>query len=196
MTFDAVVLAGGRSERLGGRPKAQLVFNGSTLLERTLKAVQDARQIVIVGDPGSSTVPITTIVTCEVPRFGGPVPALAGGLVAATGAVSEWVLLLACDMPHVVNAIPGLLSHRAGDGVLARDDDGRDQYLLACYRRAALLDAVDAHSGALAGMSMRALVGTLDTTVIDIPAGSARDVDTWDDAADFDILPNTGALHD
>ena len=33
--FDAIVLAGGRSSRLGGVPKAGLVLDGQTLLERT-----------------------------------------------------------------------------------------------------------------------------------------------------------------
>lgn len=196
MTFDAIILSGGRSARLGGRPKAHLVFDGSTLLECTLLSVQDARQIVIVGDPGPTAVSATTIVTRETPPYGGPVPALTAGLAAGTGVVSEWVLVLACDMPRVGEAIPVLLSHPSGDGVLGLDVDGREQYLLACYRRAALIDALDAHSGALIGMSMRALIGTLNTRRIDIPAGSARDIDTWDDAADFDILPSTGELHD
>ncbi|MGZ4663286.1 MAG: NTP transferase domain-containing protein, partial [Arthrobacter sp.] len=36
MEFDAVILAGGRSSRLGGVPKARLNFDGATLLERSL----------------------------------------------------------------------------------------------------------------------------------------------------------------
>ncbi|WP_340639303.1 NTP transferase domain-containing protein, partial [Arthrobacter sp. Hiyo1] len=32
MDFDAVILAGGKSSRLGGVPKAQLRYDGATLL--------------------------------------------------------------------------------------------------------------------------------------------------------------------
>ncbi|MCC5783938.1 molybdopterin-guanine dinucleotide biosynthesis protein A, partial [Kocuria sp. CCUG 69068] len=47
--FHAVVLAGGRSARLGGRPKAGLRRAGRTLLELTLDAVREAAGVVVVG---------------------------------------------------------------------------------------------------------------------------------------------------
>ncbi|MGO4494169.1 molybdenum cofactor guanylyltransferase, partial [Arthrobacter sp. 2YAF22_2] len=53
MEYDAVILAGGRSSRLGGVPKAQLRVDGATLLERSLQAASGARRTVVVGpDPG------------------------------------------------------------------------------------------------------------------------------------------------
>ena len=187
MIFDAVVLAGGRSSRLGGHPKPQLIFEGSTLLERTLHAVQDARQIVIVGDPGATAVPPTTIVTREDPQFGGPAAAIAAGLSAVTGAAADWVLVLACDMPGVGLAVPVLLSTRAVDGVVALDDDRREQYLLARYRRAALSEALGALDRPVSGMSVRTLIAGLAVTLVDVPSGSSADVDTWDDAAQLGI---------
>ncbi len=54
MDFDAVILAGGRSSRLGGSPKAGLVIGGQTLLERALQAARGALAMVVVGpDPGT-----------------------------------------------------------------------------------------------------------------------------------------------
>ncbi|MFD1214070.1 molybdenum cofactor guanylyltransferase, partial [Arthrobacter sp. GCM10027362] len=50
-SHDAVVLAGGRSSRLGGVPKALLEFEGRTLLRRTLDALSGARRIAVVGPP-------------------------------------------------------------------------------------------------------------------------------------------------
>jgi molybdopterin-guanine dinucleotide biosynthesis protein A len=194
MLFDAVVLAGGRSSRLGGQPKSELEFDGSTLLQRTLDAVQDARQIVLVGEPGTAELSAATIVTRETPAFGGPAAAIAAGLEAATGDLAEWVVVLACDMPFVAKAVPSLLANAAGDGVLAVDSDGRNQYLLACYRRAALQNAVE--HGSVAGLSVRKLIAGLNTSVVQVPAGASIDIDTWADATLFDIPHGTGVHHD
>ncbi|MDJ0335173.1 NTP transferase domain-containing protein [Salinibacterium sp. G-O1] len=195
MIFDAVVLAGGRSSRLGGHPKSALIFEGETLLQHTLNAVQDARQIVVVGEPGATAVSPATVVVREDPPFGGPVAAIAAGLAAATGDTSEWVVLLACDMPFVAQAVPVLLANADHDGALAVDADGREQYLLACYRRAALDDALNLQDGAVTGMSVRQLIAGLTTTLVTVPAGSSTDIDTWDDAARLGISPETGARH-
>lgn len=60
--FDAVVLAGGRSSRLGGRSKALLQLDGSTLLRRTLEAVRGSRRIAVVTDAGLAA---TTPMACR-----------------------------------------------------------------------------------------------------------------------------------
>uniref|UniRef100_UPI0039EF6021 molybdenum cofactor guanylyltransferase n=1 Tax=Sinomonas sp. G460-2 TaxID=3393464 RepID=UPI0039EF6021 len=49
LAFDAIVLAGGRSSRLGGYPKPRLVYEGVTLLDRALGAVSAARRVAVVG---------------------------------------------------------------------------------------------------------------------------------------------------
>jgi molybdopterin-guanine dinucleotide biosynthesis protein A len=189
MIFDAVVLAGGKSSRLGGHPKSELRFETETLLQRTLTAVQDARQVVIVGEPGTAALSPTTIVTRESPVFGGPAAAIAAGLAAATGEPAVWVVVLACDMPSVARAVPLLLDRVFDgfnrDGVLAEDNG--QQLLLACYRRAALEVAIAAHAGSIAGMSVRDLVRGLSTAAVPVPAGSSADVDTWADAAAYGI---------
>ena len=54
MEFDAVILSGGRSSRLGGVPKSGLIYDGATLLERSLQAAGGAAAAVVVGpDPGT-----------------------------------------------------------------------------------------------------------------------------------------------
>ena len=54
MEFDAIILAGGRSSRLGGVPKSGLIYDGATLLERSLSAAGAAVRTVVVGpDPGT-----------------------------------------------------------------------------------------------------------------------------------------------
>ncbi|GGF10823.1 molybdenum cofactor guanylyltransferase [Subtercola lobariae] len=91
MNVDAIVLAGGRSSRLGGVAKAGLVFEGRTLLQRTLDAVPDARRTIVVGDTAlraqlGNAAPARSITFVrEDPPFAGPAAAVAAGLDALAG---------------------------------------------------------------------------------------------------------------
>ena len=54
MEFDAVILSGGRSSRLGGVPKSGLMHDGASLLDRALQAAGGAAAVAVVGpDPGT-----------------------------------------------------------------------------------------------------------------------------------------------
>ena len=57
MEFDAVILAGGRSSRLGGVPKAGLVYDGATLLERSLRGRAARRGASSSSAPTPGTCP-------------------------------------------------------------------------------------------------------------------------------------------
>jgi molybdopterin-guanine dinucleotide biosynthesis protein A len=186
--FDAVVLAGGRSSRLGGVPKQALVYDGATLLQRTLDAAAGAQTVVVVGpDPGP--LPAGVITCREEPPFAGPASAIGAGLAAlreTAGPRPAWILLLACDMPNVGQAVDALRGARGpGDGVMAVSADGRRQPLAGFYSTAALERSVRdlIARGALMNGSVSALLATLDVQLVTVPAGSTDDVDTWDDAA-------------
>ncbi|MGL4340562.1 MAG: molybdenum cofactor guanylyltransferase [Rhodoglobus sp.] len=195
MIFDAIILAGGRSTRLGGYPKASLRFRGRDLLEHSLDAARQAKRLVIVGDPDVIRVSPDIIVTREQPPFGGPAAGIAAGLTALRSSTVPWVLILACDIPDASRAVPILLSHLSGDGAIATDQHGQDQYLLACYRREALTNAVGACRDNIFGMSVRALVNNLATTTVTVPAGSTDDIDTWDDATRLGITIPSSTHH-
>ena len=186
--FDAVVLAGGRSLRLGGVPKQALTYDGATLLQRSLAAAAGAQSAVVVGpDPG----PLPGgVVTCrEEPPFAGPASAIAAGLAALRGTAGPrppFTLLLACDMPNVGVAVEALrLALRPGDGAMAVSPDGHRQPLVGFYSTAALQRSVQdlVSRGALMNGSVSALLARLDVQLVTVPAGSTDDVDTWDDAA-------------
>ena len=133
--FAAVVLAGGRAARLGGRPKPQLDVGGRTMLSTVLAALDGAAPRVVVGPP--QPVPAGVLLVRESPPGGGPVPALAAGLAAAGDA--EVVAVLAADLPFVtVDVVTALRERLTGDGVLVVDDTGRDQLLLGVWRTAVL----------------------------------------------------------
>ena len=183
MEFDAVVLAGGRSSRLGGTAKATLEIDGRSLLDLTLDAVTDARCTVVVGDVSA---PPGTLVTREFPAFGGPAAGIAAGLeVLDSGA--DLTLVLACDMPRVGEVVAALLAAGAGIAV----DDGREQYLAGLYPSVALRRSVSSRPGAapVDGRSVRSLLATIEATLplprVPVPAGSTHDIDTWTDAELF-----------
>jgi len=180
MIVDALILAGGRSSRLGGVPKSQLSISGVSLLARTVAAVAPVgvRRTVIVGDEGMDAV----VAIREEPAFAGPVAAIAAGL-RALPSDSDAVLVLACDMPEISSALPLLLTAFAGDGVIAVDR-GRRQQLAVVVRTSALTTALAALP-TVTDASMREVLAGLDLTEVAVPDGSTNDIDTWDDAARF-----------
>lgn len=154
----AVVLAGGRGERLGGASKPLLRREGRPLLQHAVDAAlaANARPVVVVGPEHTlarSTAPVRW--TREDPPFAGPATAVAAGLAALAAAPDQqaWVLLLAADLANAADALRLLLAATAGrsgggnddarDGWVAVDPDGRRQPLCGVYRRAALDEAVD-----------------------------------------------------
>lgn len=186
--FDAVILAGGRSSRLGGVPKQALIYDGATLLQRTLAAAAGAQAVVVVG-PDAGVLPAGVITSREDPPFAGPASAIGAGLAAlqeTAGPRPAFTLLLACDMPNVGQAVDVLRRRMGpGDGVMAVSADGHRQPLAGFYRSEALRRSVrDLISrGALMNGSVSALLARLDVQLVTVPAGSTDDVDTWDDAA-------------
>ena len=69
--YTAVVLAGGRAARLGGRAKPQLEVGGRTMLATVLAAVTDADLRIVVGP--RQPVPEDVLIVREEPPGGGPV---------------------------------------------------------------------------------------------------------------------------
>ena len=194
LDFDAVILAGGRSARLGGVPKQSMTYDGDTLLHRSVAAAGGARAVVVVG-PGRGDLPAGIFSCREEPPFCGPAAAIAAGLAKLEdvgGSRPRMTLVLACDMPNVRYAVAALRKTlEAGgpaatpDGVVAVSEDGRRQPLVGFYSTAALQRAVAelATKGSLINGSVRALLASLDVQPVAVPAGSTADVDTWDDAA-------------
>lgn len=185
---DAVLLAGGRASRLGGVDKTALAARGVTLLDHALAAAAGASRVVVVG-PTDRPVPTGVHRIREDPPFAGPVAALAAGLDAVTDSAAT-TLVLACDLVHPEAAVRHLLATvdatAMRDGLVAVDDDGRRQPLLALYRTAALAEALRRlreASGGLEDLSMRRLLAALDLVEVPLPSVLCADIDSADDAA-------------
>ncbi|WP_225437535.1 molybdenum cofactor guanylyltransferase [Arthrobacter sedimenti] len=186
--FDAVILAGGRSSRLGGVPKAGLVLDGATLLQRTCAALAGAGRMTVVGpepDDVGRLSPAAVFVR-EEPAFAGPAAAVVAGFRAGQGRRAPWCAVVACDMPRVAVLIEVLLGEAAAGAPvsLVAVDGGREQPLAALYRSDDLATAIDAvlARGPADNLSMRSLLASVKTRPVPVPPGTTHDVDTWNDA--------------
>jgi molybdopterin-guanine dinucleotide biosynthesis protein A len=211
-TFDAVILAGGRSSRLSGTPKALLRLEGKSLLLRTLEAVRRAQRIAVVG-PGELAGELATfrrgagapeaVLTREDPPFAGPAAGIAAGVAALDqGSGKEHdggrprgaglTLILACDMP-AADRLPEQLLDAVAAAPSARlwlpvDAGGRVQPLACCADSRALREALAGFTAAdLQGLSVRKLIADLPAARFPLAAAATDDVDTWEDAGRFGI---------
>lgn len=114
----AVILAGGRSSRMG-HDKALISVGGETLIQRTCRIALACTDVVYVVTPWPdryrSEVPDAVRFIVETPRpgqsgtFQGPLIALISTLNALQAVLEEsppaWVLALACDMPNLSAAV-------------------------------------------------------------------------------------------
>ncbi|CAL8896427.1 molybdenum cofactor guanylyltransferase [Kocuria varians] len=205
--FDTVVVAGGRSSRLGGTPKAGLPLGGSTLLAHTVAAARPFGTVVVVG-PEDQELPADVLRTREDPPFSGPAAAIAAGTVALRGLPVRraWTAVLACDMPAVDRALPTLVEAAARaeeaaraassssssspassevDGVVAVSTEGRREHLAVLLRTGALERALEA--APTTDASVRSVWRHLRWRETPVPEGSTADVDTWDDVRRLDL---------
>lgn len=208
MNRGALVLAGGRSSRMG-RDKAMLAFEGRLLLMRVamrMRLVPGVEEIVVACGPAERREPYAQALAAlhDVPvrvvpdeaEGLGPLAGLSAGLANAT---AEYVAVAPVDAPFLEPALVARLFERAEaerlDGaVVARE--GRVEALHGVYRRRttaghfryALVRGVRAAHEALAGLELAALdeaeAATLDPSGIHF-----RDMDTPADLASASKQP-------
>jgi molybdopterin-guanine dinucleotide biosynthesis protein A len=172
----AIVLAGGKSRRLG-RDKASEPLLGVPLLQRVLDRLSGVvSEFVVVTAPGQVlpelTSPARLTVVEDVYPGAGPL----GGLFTGLRAVSEDVALaVACDMPLVAPELAHLLlSLIPGHDAVVPVADGRLQPLCAAYARSCIepmqrrLDAGE--------LKLTALLDDLD--VVEVPPEAWRPLDS------------------
>ncbi|MEU6123128.1 NTP transferase domain-containing protein [Streptomyces sp. NPDC047123] len=177
------MLAGGGAARLGGADKPGVRVGGRALIDRVLAACSGAGTTVVVAAPRPTGRPV--LWAREEPAGGGPLAALDAGL---RHTAAEHVLVLSADLPFLggptVRRLLTALRESGADGAVLTDPDGRDQPLVAAYRRAALRREIDALAadGGLTGRPLRLLTARLGLTRVADPV-AAFDCDTWDDIA-------------
>jgi molybdenum cofactor guanylyltransferase len=172
----AIVLAGGASRRFGS-DKLVARIDGTTLLERSIGALEGlVDEIVVVIAPGRE-VPLPALGNRAAPvrfvadeeAFGGPLVGLRTGLAAAEG---DTVLVVGGDMPSLVPAVLELLLGRPpaalGDAI------GALRPLPCSLERQAALEAAEA---LLAGgeRRLRAVLASLGAATVAWPEWQALD---------------------
>lgn len=189
LPFDAIVLAGGRSTRLG-RNKLNESLGPQTVLERVVTSLGLADTIVIVGT--DQTVDIaklrwaterTTealIMMTEEPAGSGPAMGIAAGVRGLGESKPEkHTVVLGGDMPFVTRAVPALLGALTGhQAAVLIDNDNQVQYLASAWQHRALLTAT-AHTKP--GDSVRSIFTEINAAQIHDLYDASLDIDTESD---------------
>ena len=199
-TCAAIVLAGGRSTRMG-RDKATLMFDGAPLLARVVAAVGAVvDEVVVVARPEQVLPELAPLRAGVAVRHAvdaaddrGPVEGLRAGLASCDASI---VYATACDVPHLapafVAAVLAALRAAPDAAVAVPVVEGRLHPLAAAYRRAptlvaarALLAAGSARMTALVESLPHVVVPEADLRAADPTLASLTNVNT---PADLDAL--------
>jgi molybdopterin-guanine dinucleotide biosynthesis protein A len=180
-SYAVVVLAGGTSRRMGGGDKTALDLGaGRSVLDHLVGSLDGTVPVVVVGDSRPLERPVQW--TRESPTGGGPLAGVAAGLAALTGSAT-WVVVIAGDQPFAAEAVPPLLAAATAqpegvDAVVGVDGAGRDQPLLAAYRRATLSTLLtEPLAEPAAGRSMHSLLDQLEVHRIELVGQALLDID-------------------
>lgn len=142
MKFSAVILAGGKSSRMGC-DKAWLPFNGQSLLAHQIAAVRklNPMEILISGRADTDYRSLDCPVLMDELADAGPLAGIAAGLAASSAPL---VLVLAVDMPDMTSAVLRQLLERCAPeaGIVPRVNR-RLEPLAAIYPKVAAPFAVD-----------------------------------------------------
>ena len=146
MTAAGIVLAGGRSSRMG-TPKAALEWHGSTLLRRVTGIVARATggPIVVVRAPGQElpALPTGVEVAEDAHEGRGPLQGLAAGLTALADR-AEVAFVSSTDAPLLHPAfVRGVVGALDGEQDVALPQAGGFPHPLAAAYRTSLLPAVE-----------------------------------------------------
>jgi molybdopterin-guanine dinucleotide biosynthesis protein A len=180
-----VLLTGGASLRMG-LDKATLVLAGETLAQRAARVLSAACNPVIEVGSGATSLPCAR----EDPAGEGPLAGFLAGADTLALASDAMVVLLACDLPFVDDAVVRMLVEHPANGSVVPTVEGRKQYVCSRWTAAAIASARVAF--AQGERAMRALLGAGDTTfvVADAHARALADVDTPDDLARLGLAAN------
>ena len=137
MRITGVVQAGGRSVRMGGRPKALLELGGRRIIDRVVHVLRQVTDdLLIVTNTPELYASLGLPMVPDVFPDGGSLGGIYSGLLAAPG---EAAFTVACDMPFLMAEVARLVTERAGEAdVVVPRIDGQWETLHACYAKACL----------------------------------------------------------
>ncbi|MDA0769871.1 MAG: hypothetical protein BZY79_05085 [SAR202 cluster bacterium Casp-Chloro-G4] len=145
LNASGIVLAGGRSRRLG-RSKALEPFQGEPMISRVIERlsnITDDLVFVVNDQEQASGLPISSVpmnlphkTMVDMYPDGGSLGGIFTGLSAA---ISQWAFVVACDMPFLnVDLMRQMLSLREGYDAVVPRTDGYPEPTHALYSKSCL----------------------------------------------------------
>jgi molybdopterin-guanine dinucleotide biosynthesis protein A len=176
----AVILAGGRGERLGGVIKANLTIGGVRLLERVTAALSGADTILVAH--GSIAPEKLDLLTGQVaiPDLASPYAGPLAGLAAAVDwgltqvAPPEILVLAAVDTPYLPPDYVGRLTRDLGLAALAQFE-GQPYPTSSAWRFEALRNLASTVLAGTAPHSLKRLADQLGAASVDFPPHAGGD---------------------
>lgn len=148
-SLEAFVLIGGRSSRMG-HDKALLTIDGETFVQRAVNTIHsafpDIKISMVARDENqfhADDLPKGITIVYDIHKDRG---AYSGLHAALSNAKSEWIFVLACDMPFVTADLLKFMSDLIDgtfDTIVNMTSDGRVQPLCAFYRKERCLSEIE-----------------------------------------------------
>ena len=137
MSVTGVIQAGGKSTRMGGRPKALMELGGRRIIDRVvdvMRAVTD--DLLIVTNTSEAYASLGLPMVGDVFPEHGSLGGIYSGLRAAS---RDSIFTVACDMPFLMPDVARLVTDRASlADVIVPVVGGRFETLHACYAKSCL----------------------------------------------------------
>jgi len=102
INVNAMILAGGRSSRMGGPNKALIPLGDKTLIEHVIQRLQSqVDHLAINGDLQTLATVGCPVIEDNVVNFSGPLAGLYSGLLDPRLSSADYLLLAPCDGPFI-----------------------------------------------------------------------------------------------
>jgi molybdenum cofactor guanylyltransferase len=138
MRVTGVIQAGGKSTRMGGRPKALMELGGQRIIDRVVQAIRAVTEdVLLVTNTPDLYAALELPMVPDVFPDHGSLGGIYSGLKAAPG---DAAFTVACDMPFLMPEVARLVIDRAheADVVLPKVGD-QFETLHACYAKSCLV---------------------------------------------------------
>lgn len=172
----AVILAGGRGERLGGTNKAMIEIGGRRLIERVHAALGGCEPVLVAAGQTPFAFDKLRSVSDLDGDYAGPLAGVAAAVAALEGTQAEWLLSVAVDTPF----FPADFHARAEalttnvDAVLGAFGE-QDYPTNALWRLGTIRTLPDAVWNGTAPHSLKRLAAGLRSVRLDYAAVAAED---------------------
>ena len=165
------ILVGGASRRMG-QDKAQLRLGPETMLERIISRLSPVTSsVTLVGSPQAYVGHSLPTVPDVYEKWG----ALGGIHAALSAAKTDWIIVVACDLPFVTGDLFERLRsfadhspYKSIDSIVPLQPDGRPQPVCALYRRETCLPEIERLVSA-GEHTPRALLANVRTRYVQFP---------------------------